>query len=432
MFDAGIASVNIAASGQGVVTSDVVAGNITYGDGTTRFLNATINPVTGVFFTNVSASSYFNLVSGINVATWTVDDAVLNQSFRILEGNATFGKFASASNKTYVVNQKHLLPRVKATISTNRAFQFILDFQSSVVRNISTTNGVVFDRMPANQAQADSDPLNYIQFWFLIQNLQMIGVDDGVTQDTGLRLGATYGSRFENCSWYNFYNGCHIEFGLQNNFENCKFSDCYNINLLLVYGSWPGSSVAASGTNQTTVANSKFRCAPGSQYGVYITGSDGIGLYDIVMEGSSTLPNPVCHIYANNSGGTVVKIMTMRGAHFEQKCTRSNVQIATTGQIYTGILDNSFNQGINNAFAEANTAAGGTVQMWMTNMPENSSNWLLRSNAVGNSTFWNLDKTRLVNKTTPTSPSNWDTTTIGIPGTIPPAASVYQTAAILN
>lgn len=414
----------------GVVNPDDVAQGITYGTGATTFLDAVINPDTGVFFTDPSAAAFFDLVTAtIDVTTWTIDDAILDQCFRIMEGDMQFGKFQSPSNKTYVVNQKHLRPRTKTTLSTYRAYQFILDFQSSVILNISTVAGAVIGGQPADQNEAVNDANNWIQYNCLIANLQMHGIDDPDRHDIGFELASTYGSIFENCGFYNFWQGVKIVFGLQNFFVNCKFSDCSNIGTYVTWGDWSGGSVTGNGSNGTSFSGCKWRCAPGSIAGLYAEGSDGITVNGLqnVFEGSATVPAPTHHIVIDGLGATTNKMCTIENLHFEQMCDRSNIFITTSAQTMQLYFRGAFVQGINNAFIEADTDAGGVIQCNVEDIPDNSSGWLMRQNGAGSGVF-NFNGARLFVLSSATDPANWDTSGIGV---IPSGALVSMTSNIM-
>ena len=425
VLNSAIASVNIQASGKGVISPDVIAKTMTYGDGTSRLLSSVINPDTGVLFTNISAATYFNLVSGITTA-WQLDSAIIDQCFRLMEGVNPFSKFESPANKIYILNQHHLLPQTKASISTNRSFSFIFDGQGCVFIDANSTAGILFDRQPDSQSTADSIANNYIQYSFHFKDIQING-SNGARQDVGMRLGATYGSTFTNVGFYNCYVGLKMYFNLQTLLISCKFSDNVNIGCLVSSGIWTGDTIPNSGSNGTSFIGCKFRCATGSFAGVSIYGSDGVSFSGAqgVFEGSGSLPLPTHHIFADGGGSTVVKMLTVQNIHFEQKCTRSNILIQTNPQTYTLYVDGAFVQGVNSAFIELNTNNGGVLQCRMQNVPDNSSQFLLRQSG-SQSSFWVIDYARLVSKNNAYDPSNWDLTTIaGTAGTIPLAGRVY-------
>jgi len=430
VLNSAIASVNIQASGKGVVSPDVIAKTMTYGDGTSRLLSATINPDTGVLFTLASAQAYFNLVAGVTLS-WQLDSAIIDQCFRLMEGVNPFSKFESPANKIYILNQHHLLPATKASISTNRSFSFIFDGQGCVFIDANSTAGILFDRQPDSQSTADAIANNYIQYSFHFKDIQING-SNGARQDVGMRLGATYGSTFTNCGWYNCYVGLKMYFNLQTLLISCKFSDNVNIGCLVSSGIWTGATIPNSGSNGTSFIGCKFRCATGSFAGVSIYGSDGVSFTGAqqVFEGSTTLPLPTHHIFADGGGSTVVKMLTVQNVHFEQACTRSNILIQTNPQTYTLYVDGAFVQGVNSAFIELNTNNGGVLQCRIQNVPDNSSGFLLKQTGV-QSSFWVIDYARLVVKNNAYDPANWDLTG---GGTIPLNGRVYldPNVAVLN
>lgn len=403
------------------------------GNGTQRFLNTLTNPHTGVAYTNVSASAVWDKVTGIDVTTWTIDDVAINQAFRVMEGNLSYNELQLHDNKAYYLNQHHQLPATKSTSSANRAFQFLLNGHGSIVKNTSSVNGVMWQRMPADQNQAVNDPNNYVQYNYKFSDLQIVGVDNGTTQDVAMQIGATYGSHFDNVTFANFYRGIEVHFGMLNQFYNCKFNDNYNRGAHIVNGTWSGGGLNVAESNGTSFMGCKFRVAPGAECGLYVYGSDGItiGGAQTVFEGSAASPAPTHHIMVNGAGSTTVKMVSIENIHFEQLTGRSNIYIEAPAQIITAYIRNCFVQGVNNAFVEANPS-GGSVQVKIENIPDNSSGWKLRQHGTSGS-FWNIYGVRLIDKTNARSTSNWDTSNIsGVAGTVPNAAAVYMSPEIMN
>ena len=403
----------------------------TVGNGTLQMLNTVVNPSTGVVYTDVSAAAAFPLVSGINVTSWTLSDACWEQAMRTMEGNLTPKFITCHDNRYYWFNQKHGITRTAATASNNRSYIFGVEGKGSLMQNVSTVNGNLFYRIPTSQNEADGVANNLIQYNYFFSNLTFKGVDNGTTQDVAIELDSSYGSHFQNVEFHNFYIGTNILFGLQNLFVNCKWADNYFKGIYLGDGNWTGATSPNSGSNSSMFINSKFRCAPGSTAGVHFAGSDGLFMLGIVWEGSATAPNPVNHLLVDGLGATTNKVIKVDGVHIEQKCLRSNIQIKTTPQTMTGILTNMFIQGVNNAAIEANGNPSGTVQIWLSDIPDNSSSWLCRSN--GTNTTWNFNRARLVNKNDARALANWDFSTQGgVAGTLPPVGLVYMSPDVLN
>lgn len=403
----------------------------TVGNGTLQMLNTVVNPVTGVVYTNVSAAAAFPLVSGIDVTSWTLSDACWEQALRTMEGSLTPKFITCHDNRYYWFNQKHGITRTASTSSNNRSYIFGIEGKGSLMQNTSNVNGNLFYRIPTSQNEADSVANNLIQYNYFFSNLTFKGVDNGTTQDVAIELDSSYGSHFQNVEFHNFYIGTNILFGLQNLFVNCKWADNYYKGIYLGDGNWTGATSSNSGSNSSMFINSKVRCAPGSTAGVHFAGSDGLFMLGTVWEGSATAPNPINHLLVDGLGATTNKIIKVDGVHIEQKCLRSNIQIKTTPQTITAVLTNMFIQGVNNAAIEANGNPSGTVQIWLSDIPDNSSLWLLRSN-VTNST-WNIYRARLVDKNNARAAANWDTSTItGQVGVIPPVNLVYMSPDIMN
>ena len=403
----------------------------TVGNGTLQMLNTVNNPSTGVSYTNLSAAAAFPLVSGIDVTSWTLSDACWEQALRTMEGNLASKFITCHDNRYYWFNQKHAITRTAATSSNNRSYLFGIEGKGALMQNTSNVNGSLFYRIPASQNEADGISNNLIQYNYYFSNLTFKGIDNGTTQDIGIELDSSYGSHFNNVQFSNFYIGTNILFGLQNLFVNCKWSDNYYKGIFLGDGNWTGATSPNSGSNSSIFINSKIRCAPGSLAGVHFVGSDGLYMIDTVWEGSATAPNPTHHLWIDGKGATTNKIVKIDGVHIEQKCLRSNIRISTTPQTMTAVLTNMFIQGVNNAAFEADGNPSGTVQMWVSDIPDNSSSWLLRSN--GTNTTWNLYRARLNDKNNARAAANWDVSVQGgVTGNIPPAGLVYLSPDIMN
>jgi len=280
--------------------------------------------------------------------------------------------------------------------------------------------------MATSQSQAETGDTNLIQYNISFENLIIHGKNDGTTQDTGIRLGATYGSYFKNVEFHNLYIGNEIYFCLQANFHNCKWGDNISIGCIVSDASWPGASTPNSCSNNVSFYDPKFRCAPNSLYGLRIHGSDGVNINNPVFEGSTSSTAPIHHIYATNPSSTIIKTLRVVNFHFEQACSRSNIMMESPGgQSYSIYLDTGFVQGVTGAFLELNTIVGGTLQARLNNIPDCSSGWKLRQSGT-QSSWWIIDYARLAVKNNGYDPANWDTSTIaGTAGTIPLNGRVY-------
>lgn len=420
VLDAAIAAIQPAIStGNEWLTPNSFASTISFGNGTDMRLNTLVNPNTGVNFTDVSAAAFFPLCAGITAAGWTIDDAIIESCFRTMEGSVTYAELTSYSNRYYVLNQAHQLPRTKGSTSDKRGFHFTFDFHGSPLKNVNTATTNLLYRIPANQNEADAAANNYIQYRAIFKNMQLMGLggQDGTTNDVGIQLCSSYGSVFYDCDFVTFNKGVEVQFGLLNNFHNCHFNDNRNFGAWLSSGSWSGANIGNSGSNGSGFFGCKFRVSADG-VGLYSEGSDGITVTagETVCEGAGSAKH---HIWVTNSGATTNKKVRIDNMHIEQACTRSSIRIDAPAQNIYARIGHIFNQVGTNALLEMNILPAGTIFASLYSIPY-WNGYKLRTNTTDGVFLNILDHVELANNTNLYAAANWDTSTIdGLTGQIP-------------
>lgn len=393
------------------------------GDGTYRLLNTLTDPNTGLAYTTPSALIAFPLVTGINATTFTYDDACEQQALYTMIQNGGSAFMTYSGGKQYVHGVGRFLPSTQSATASysNRSLQFEIDGRCTSHRNGSGTPMVHYSKIPADQTEAINDSIFYA---IKMRNLTI----HGITGDTGIEMGASYQPRFEGIKITNTSYGIKAYFCLHGIVDQCDFEDCDTTGLLVATGfgtgagvRWTGASLTNSASNGFGVVNgTKFRVAPGAFSGVSVYGCDGFSIVgtEEPIEGSDTGTNPTHHIYINGQGSTLVKRCKISQIHFEQRVTRSYINIEMQGQIISAYIDNV------GAFSDVvkpliETTGSGVIQIFASFTPDNSQGWTMQKTAgsTGNHFFF-FDAFKLNDQNTLDDPSNWTGT--------PPASNFLQ------
>lgn len=417
-------------------TPDVYANGHGNGTNTLTPLSTLTNPATSLPYTLPQALSLWPNVNNLTLSM-SLDTVIVQEALGRLRGNATWKSVTFPENKYYAINRAIALPRFEVTTGGAKTNQFRINAFAACLRNatgapllddLGQPNAMLY-QMPVNQADAESGANNLVQFHYIVEGLRMVGADLARgSGDDGFKLGATYGSRFDNCTFEHFDVGAYNYFCLKPMFMNCNFNDNAGTGLIISHGLWPGSSVPASGSNDASVASTKFRCAPGSFAGVQVIGSDGVNIgcgMQSIFEGSASGTHPEYHIYFDGMGATTVKQFFVDNLHIEQLCSKVNINIKMDGQAVLAEIRRLFPQGITNALLGAQTGpVNGVVMLDIYNCPANFSGYKLRKSGGGYYHFW-MDKVSLNNDANPYAAANWDLTTIdAIPGDLPIAGQI--------
>jgi hypothetical protein len=415
----------------------------TSGDGTLKLMNTIINPSTGVNYTTGSALAKYPLCTTFNAATASYDDYLEQTMFFTMEQGSGSSRGTYSGGRAYVHGVGRQLPRTKSVASySNNPLSFQIDGNECSHRNGTGTPMVHYSRLPANQAQAETDPANYIQYSVKMKDMTL----HGITGDTGIVLGASYQPLFEGMKILNMTYGLKAYFCLHGVVKGCTFGDSINTGLLIATGLgdngvavWSGASLSNSASNGFSVIDgNKFRCANNATAGLAAYGCDQITINGAaqVFEGAGT---PVNHVLIDTQGSSLVNQCIISNLHLEQEVTRSWIRIKSHSQGIQANINNisPFILNTSNlALVEAETSPtngvnNGSIEMDLSYMPSRATAWIMRRSGFGY-TFWNWDLTKLPNQTSLTAPENWNVANIGgVVGNIP-AGSFLNLLRITN
>lgn len=416
-----------------------------YGDGvnsvgtslTPRLLNTLINPTTGVVYTNASAGARWNLVSGINVATWDYDEVCVDQAFRGME--LAFGSAAITfhDNRIYLYQQEHNLPGLSQWSSFYKPDTWLIQGNASRHFNRSGVARKMWKRIPANQGEAVSNPNAFTNYKVIIKNISLYGAGLGIkgSGDDPLTICATYGGQIENVTCSSGDVGLNMYFCLHtrvmggtmggNSRSGIKCATGFGDGVEAVR--WTGASLTNSASNGSFFSPSNVNCPNNAFAAIELYGSDGLtvcGDAGAAFEGAFGT-TPQHHIFMDGQMSTLVKIFKASNYHLEQNVSESHICIKNYGQIITATLGEMtpFLTGNPRMFeARTNPSGGGTVSLWINDCPNLDTGWKLRQVGTGSSGRWHLDGVQIYDQNNITAAINWDVSTVGgFTGSIPPA-----------
>jgi hypothetical protein len=156
----------------------------------------------------------------------------------------------------------------------------------------------IWDRIPANQSEADVAISDYIA---TIKGITFEG-DSGSNQ-IGLRLGAMYSWVFEDLTFVNFSTGSVFEFALNCGFRGLRYQTCVEDSFVGTFGSWTGATESNSAFNANVIETTRVYGASGAATHYKALGGNGNYVKNFVSEGAS----PQYNFYVDWSGATPVK-----------------------------------------------------------------------------------------------------------------------------
>ena len=371
----------------------------TTGDGTSRTLAS-------LGYSDVTADAAWPLTAafisgGITASTWTIDDVTLYEAHLSMEQAGGPHQMVATPGKRYVLanpNGYVLIPRFSADNSTLDSERFIIDGSGCMFYNTNGSATAVFDRYPANQAEAGT----WIDTAIIMGNFKI----NAGSATYGIRLCATTGGVLENI----MVNGSGI--GFRNEF--CLFTSLYNCRtngqatcFSAVTGTWSGAGASTAGS-QMYYYGCRARVASGTHWS--ISGGDTHHILNCVAEGTGTAVNAVVY---NTTGSTVSKSIVIKNMHLEQDCSDGAFKLIGNGNVAM-IVEDCYPQGCD--ILAHNASSSGTNVIHLIRIGNHSgSNWILRNtSAAGNA--WNFVDTMIQgNPTTPdtivdtaTYPDVWD------------------------
>ena len=413
--------------GNGYFLPELFANGHTLGDGTLRLLNTLTNPATGVAYTNLSAGAVWTRVNSaytINVTTMSIDWIAWQEAMLAMAQDG-YSKISSPGGRGYCPSQSIVLPFDQTAVSQyRRSKKFIFDLAGSVMANRSSTNFRIFDKYPANQAQANGLQLDYA---YKFTDGTFIGRGTNADADCAIRLGGTSGSTLENINFESHGIGADFQFCLQASVIGCEVTDFGKYGVTLRDGLWSGAGANIAQSNNNVIQ--QFRSYSGSDKtptaAIYLNGNRNTWINTAGFEGSNGCEHQIFYDY--NGATTVKNLLNLENIDFENAgASRAGVRVrSNSGQI----LWRAFNTQVSAAnmavlleaeeAGQPNTNPIGVALEWSAY--NNNPGWKLRN--VGNPK-WYIYNNEMNDNGSIFSAANWDTAN---GGTIPSPGQVrYQ------
>lgn len=405
--------------------AETYSDNQTLGDGTLRTLAS-------LGYTNGSAAATWTRVAAdprftINVATMSIDWIAHQEAMLAMEQNG-FNGFTAPGGRGYCFNQTCLLPRDQTAINFyRRSFIFKYNFNGSAFANRTGTNFPFFEKMPANQAEANGLRLVYKYFF---DSAAYYGNNSANANDCFIRLGATSSSQFKNLEGAEMGIFIDTQFCLQVAFENINVGSFGLYGITARNGTWTGWDPNNSQCNNASVYNYHSYNGSGKTptSSVFTEGNRLISLNKMQFEGVSGSQH---HILHNWNGATTTKqVMRITDMDIESAgASRAGIRIIGNGsQVILDGFNNQVGSGDMPVLVEAEAngyPAYSPIHMMIRNAASDfHSGWKFRHTANVNFDIkWYIEKVRLANNASVINASNWDTS---LPSTfIPAIGSTY-------
>lgn len=395
------------------------------GDGTLRTLASLgyTNGDAAVTWTRVAADPRFT----INVATMSIDWIAHQEAMLAMEQDGLNG-FTAPGGRGYCFNQTCLLPRDQTAVNFwTRSFIFKFNFNGSRFANRTGTNFPFFEKMPADQTDANGLRLVYKYFF---DSASFYGNDSNNINDCFIRIGGTSSSQFKNIEGVEAGIIIDAQFCLQVAFENINVGSFGLYGIALRNGTWSGATANNSQCNNASIYNYHSYNGTGKTptASVFLEGCRLVSLNKVQFEGVN---GSVHHLLYDWNGATTVK----------EALRISDIDIESAGASVAGIkiIGNGVNviiDGFNNQVssgdmpvlveAEANGYPSySPIHMMIRNAASDfHTGWKFRHTAnVDFDIKWYIEKVRLANNASVINASNWDTS---LPSTfIPAIGSTY-------
>jgi len=407
--------------GNGVFLPELYSNGETLGDGTLRTL-------TSLGYNNGTAAAAWPKVNSaytINVNTMSIDwiawqEAMLNMR------DLGFSKITTPGGRGYCPNQSIVPPFDQLAISLyRRSKKFIFDLAGSAFANRTGAPLRIFDKYPANQAEANGLQLDYS---YTFENATFYGNNSALETDCAIRLGGTSGSRFKNLNFEQCGIGTDLQFCLQVKMEDCESTDHGKYGVALRDGLWngAGADIAQSNNNMILGFRSYAGTGKAAEAAIYLNGNRNTYINNAGFEGDS---GSVHQIFYDYNGATTVKnLLILENIDFENAgASRAGVRVrSNSGQMLWRAFNNQVSSASMPVLLEAEEAgqpATNPINILLEWAAFNlNTGWKLRS--VG-SPAWTIANVEMANNGTIFDSANWATNN---GGSIPAAGKVRYTA----
>lgn len=405
--------------GNGVFLPELFNDGQTLGDGTSRTLAS-------LGYNNTTAGNYWTRVNSaytIDVNTMTIDWIAWQEAFLSMEQQG-WQSITTPSGRGYVFNQSGMLPRDQTAIAAaRRSQQWEFDFN---VSKFTGNNIRIFDRYPANQAQANGLQLDY-SYHFLNGTFQ--GGNTANDTDCAIRLGGTTHSTLSNIKAAGFGIAFDWQFCLETRWNNIKVENYGLYGVRLGNGLWSGAALNNAQSNIAQLNIIRFVNGSGKtpQAGLYVNGNQNITTNGATFEGFN---GSVHHVLYDNMLSTTTKYLLKMNDSYWEAAGASRAMIRVRGNS-GGVFINGWSaQGspvFLPVFLEVESIGMPNVAPILAtveNSPAYTLGYKFRQIEIQK---WTVNNVELNNNASLVDPDNWDTS---FGGTIPAANKTRYTPVI--
>lgn len=199
----------------------------------------------------------------------------------------------------------------------------------ATIYSVNTTGFAFFESLPRDQRQGLDE---FTARRFTITNLILRGRSLPGSGSVGIRIGATFHSKFENIHFADLDTGIVLRHAMSSEIYRCNAVNCYSISYYLGSGEgvWSGANAPNSGSNQSRVIGSRVFASDGQYAGVYISNSSECRVTDLALDGGEERKIGYA-VYINTGGTTTVKDGYVKGVHGEAGITNALVKFRGDG-----------------------------------------------------------------------------------------------------
>lgn len=203
--------------------------------------------------------------------------------------------------------------------------------------NISIFNRIPIDQTEASQMVSDAPPV--------IKGLTFQGSSTNTNQ-CGIRIGATYSMRIEDCMFNALDEGVVSSFGLHAKFNNLRFSSCRERAITVQTGAsdydgnpvWSGAALSTSASNVSIFNGIRVHGSSTQKAAFTLLGADACMLLNCISEGSGQLYD----VEFNSQGSTTVNNFYVDNFHAESPNVGVNFKVRSKGQLRINKLRRSY------------------------------------------------------------------------------------------
>lgn len=342
------------------------------------------------------------LAWGQNVVRWGADPTgVANSAPAIQDAiNAVAGTGGTVvfPPGDYKINSALTIPN---NASPTRQYPFRMSGYGARIFTASAIN--LITHVPANLTEMGT--MGYMSFI-----MEGMVLDGGAVGLIGLKLGATYGARIQDCHFINLATGLDILYGLKARIANCFTHTCttYGFRARSLLGETTGATAAGSASNSVRFDGCRVYNAAGATAGFHLRSGNNYALVNCICEGL----NPVTNVDFDGTTDSIGLVFSITDMHLENVPTNVHIKAAGHNKVTlerlippgSGILVDA--QGSNPA-----------CTIVVRDMPNLSSSGLKFRQLAADSFRWSFENCGIYEHDDLTSNTFWDVTgSYGNPG----------------